>query len=138
MLAGNTFGASVADANGDGWPDVVTGDMDGRYRFLRNRGVVGAGNHRASLQLRATGRNPFGVGSKLRIHLDDGRVLTRWVLAGGGQDLTTTVGLGSSGGATIEVRWPDGSTSTTRVPADVRATLSPSGIVGEPTPLRAP
>lgn len=143
-LAGSTFGSAVADYDGDGWPDVVIGDLDDRYRLLRNRSKVGVGNHRLVLRLEGDGTriNRQAVGTRVKVTTPDGRTRTRFVAVGGslgsGDDTAIIVGLGNQVEASIEIRWTDGTSTNLEASADVSLTIDPAGPTGPPRPLRTP
>lgn len=142
-LAGSTFGVAVADFDGDGWADVVTGDIDRGYRLLRNRGDVGEGNHRLVLHLEGDGRRVSRqpAGAVVHVRTPDGLERTRALTIGGslgsGDDDAIIVGLGQATTAEVEVRWLDGTSTIVRLPADQEATIGLDGLVADPSPLAA-
>jgi hypothetical protein len=117
-----TYQAAWADFNRDGRLDLVTAG-----RLFLNQGTRDA--HWLGLRLRGDGVrvNKDAIGTQVRIKLSDGRVLTRHVEIGTGEGNSNSpllhVGLGAEKGPlTIEIRWPDG-TRTTTTAADVDRVL---------------
>lgn len=105
----------IADFSGDRWPDVVVGINDGPLKFFENRGVRG-GAGMLRLRLEGPAGNPEAIGARLMVTTNRRRQAFE-VSAGGsylGQSSPDLfVGLASGEAVDrIEVRWPDGSSST--------------------------
>ena len=105
----------MTDTNGDGWPDVVLGINNAPLLTFENRGSdLGKPFW---VRLRGKSGNPNAIGSRVSLRLDDGAVQTAEIYGGGGylsQSPPAAV-FGIPKGrqvAGIEVRWPDGKTST--------------------------
>lgn len=84
-------------------------------RFIRNEG--GEGTSWAGLRLQGTRANRDGIGARVRMKLDDGRVLTQTLKAGEGYLAQSSkwlhFGLGGSGKIdNVEVVWPGGRTES--------------------------
>ncbi len=116
VVPGDAKGLTISDLNGDAWPDFVVGINDDALMAFEHQGS----NERRviSVRLRGGPGNPTAVGARIRVHLDDGSAQTAEVHAGGGflsQSTSALVfGLGANRHvAKIEVRWPDGRTTTT-------------------------
>jgi hypothetical protein len=140
-FSGLTFGSAVADYDGDGFPDVVVGNLDDGYHLLRNRAAVGADNHRAVLRLKGDGHrvNTQAVGSRIVIKTTGGRELVRTVQLGSslgsGDDLAVIAGLGGDGIDSVTITWPDGSVQrSTDVQVDHSSTLTygSDDVISEP------
>jgi hypothetical protein len=106
--------ARSSPLNEDGWPDVVVGVNDANVMAFENQGVTG--RRVAGVHLRGRAGNPTGIGSRVSLVRNDGVRQTAEVQAGGGylsqQSPTLWFGLGETAQiASIEVRWPDGSTT---------------------------
>jgi len=108
--SGINRGFVVADLNRDGFLDVVSRDLGGPAKVMFGRCDASGW---LEVTLDQAGMNPSGVGAKIEVGLD-GRVLTRWIRAGGS-------GLSSSGPQVahfglgdndvvpfMRVTWPDG------------------------------
>ena len=120
----------MADFDGDGWPDVVTGTLGQGYALLRNTGATGAGNHRIALRLAGDGDhvNRDAVGARAQVRGSDGAVRTSWVQIGsglgGGSDTELLIGMGTATAVELTVTWPDGTTTTVSdLPTDQRGVL---------------
>ncbi len=106
---------TTTDLNGDGWVDFVVSVNDGELLAFENQG--GKTNHVLNVRLRGDSGNLMGVGSRVRVFLEDGTCQTAEVYAGGGylsQSSSSLVfGLGETGQVKhVEVRWPDGMVSS--------------------------
>ncbi len=101
--------AVMGDLDGDGDLDVVTGDLNGPIRVLRNDG---AGGTWLIVQLRdSSGGNPGGIGARIEVITPAARQ-RRWLIGGGFQSSTAPYGhFGLPPGTetvSVEVSWPDG------------------------------
>ena len=115
---------TIADLNGDAWPDVVVGVNNGLAVALENQP---GRESRKMLRVRLTGQpgNLAAVGSRVSLTSADGTVQTAEVHAGSGYlsqaapDLFFGLGTDGGAGARLEVRWPDGTISKMKdVPAE--------------------
>jgi hypothetical protein len=103
--------ASAMDWDGDGHLDLLLRNRTGpRLRLMRGTGVAGGGS--LSLELAQPAPNTGAIGARVRVVLDDGRVLMRTKYAGEGllgqSSHRLHFGLGAAGVRAVEVRWPDG------------------------------
>ena len=105
-------GAAFGDFDNDGWIDVVLSVKDGRAVILRNDGS-GSENH--WLTIRTIGRvsNREGIGSSVRVVMEDGSEQRCYVTASGSymssSDSRAHFGLGSAKSVKlIEISWPSG------------------------------
>ena len=106
-------GLAVGDLDNDGRLDVVINNLDGSPQLLRNE-LEDAGNW-LSVNLTGKGGNRDAIGAIVRVKAGE-LSLMRLVQSGTGylsqDDMRRHFGLGKEGQAdTIEVRWPDGTTS---------------------------
>ncbi len=115
-------GLAVADLDGNGWPDVVTRDLDGPVRVHLGRcGTAGW----TQVALDDAGPNRFGIGAVVRLWTAAG-IQQRTVRAGGTGLLSSGppvvhFGLGSAGAVDrLEVTWPDGETMAVEGPFEPR------------------
>jgi hypothetical protein len=115
---GRSRGAVLADLNLDGLLDLVEVQRREDVRVWRNVGS-GAGDDPApmgawaAIRLQQPGANRDAVGAWLDVTVD-GTTVSRQVTVGGGhaggQLGWVHLGLGEADEATVQVRWPDGST----------------------------
>nr|WP_246849729.1 CRTAC1 family protein [Rubellimicrobium arenae] len=124
---GVSRGATLADLNLDGRPDLVVTNRRANAQVWRNT-TPGAG-HWLELRLRQDGGNRDAVGAWIEVRLPDG-VHSREVTVGGGQAGGAMgwwhMGLGSAAEAEVRVLWPDGREGDWEaLPADGFYVLSP-------------
>ncbi len=130
-------GLAVGDLDGDGRPDVVMNNIDSRPAILRN--VASPVGNWLSIRLvgdtsKKTSRDAIGA----RVYVTTGKLQQRRDVISGTSyasqnDLAVHFGLGSA--TTIEkleIKWPDGSLQTVRVPGVNRriTIMQNKGIVG--------
>lgn len=112
------------DRDGDGDLDLLAPTLTGILRLLDNtHDLNGSGSGWLSVRLEMPGMNRRGIGSVVRVFLDDGRVMTRLITAGssfaGQQPAAAHFGFASSDTPVrIEITWPDG---TRTIRADLAA-----------------
>src|SRR3984957_14776399 len=108
-------GGAFGDLNNDGWIDAVTTSLGDGPQFYLNRGGK---SHWLTITLRGTSSNRDGYGARVQVN---GQV--RFATASGSylssSDKRLHFGLGDTGKAEIEIRWPSGIRQTLRdVPTD--------------------
>lgn len=122
---GEQRGAATADYDGDGRPDLVVTQNAGLTRLFRNRGGVGG----LRVRLEGPPSNPAGIGCAIRLVLGSRLGPAREVHGGGGylsQDGAVSV-LGAGEVPTqIQVRWPGGRSTLTRVPPGAKEVRVPA------------
>jgi hypothetical protein len=114
ILPEDAKSAAISDVTGDGWPDIVVGVNDGNviafeYQAMKGQRIV-------SIRLKGRPGNPTAAGARVTLVRSDGLHQTAEVQAGGGylsqQSATLWFGLGPTAhAASIEVHWPDGTSS---------------------------
>lgn len=119
-------GASLADLDGDGLPDLVVNNRRAPLEVYRNI-TPGAGGF-VSVDLAMTGNNRFAVGAEVIIETATTRQRQHRLVGGGhagGSLVPLLFGLGDAAQATVTVIWPDGAqTTATAAPGD-RLVLTP-------------
>jgi hypothetical protein len=115
--AAYTMGVASADYDGDGWMDLVIGNLGGDasegYVLYRNMMHTTSTNEWLSVRLHGGGPvNRDGVGARVFVTTDDGRTQMSEVKCGSslgsGNDLAQHFGLGTAAIEEVEVVWPDG------------------------------
>jgi hypothetical protein len=122
-------GATLADLNLDGLPDLVVANRWTNAEVWRNA-TEGAG-HWMHIRLEMPGPNRDGVGAWIEMRLPDG-IHSREVTVGGGQAGGSMgwwhMGLGAAEAAEVRVVWPDGTEGAwEELPADGFHVLRPDG-----------
>ena len=129
VIPEDATGLAVGDVDGDSRPDLAIATNGDDLRVYRNRGN---GNRARAVRLLGTAGNPPAVGARVRLARPGGATQPLEVTAGSGylspSSAVLRFGLGSDPGAEwIEVRWPDGRTTTVRENLD-----APSVVIAEP------
>ncbi|MEZ4463681.1 MAG: FG-GAP-like repeat-containing protein [bacterium] len=119
---------TVADLDGDPWPDLAFAVNDGPLKLYRHRGL-GLGKP-YTVRLKGPAGNPAAVGARVELVLKGGTRRVGWTQAGAGylsQD-DGRVRFGLAAGEepeSVNIRWPDGQVTTHPAGADgVEATRS--------------
>ena len=104
------YGAAVADFDGDGREDIVVANSR-NYPTQVFRNEMDGGGDWLGIRLRGSVSNRDGIGSRIVVHTDRGR-LERQLLAGGSfasqHGSETRFGLGARRVDSISVFWPSG------------------------------
>jgi hypothetical protein len=113
-------GASYADLDNDGDLDLVINNVNQPASVYRNQARERAGAHYLSVRLRYKNQNLFGIGSLVRIYCAN-QVLSRELIPSRGfqssVDYKLVFGLGDLKPDSMQIRWPDGTTASVRLPA---------------------
>ena len=110
----------LADVDGDNWPDILVASNDGPLRsFLNKSRIRYPENRMLRVTLRASTGNPEAVGARVTLILSDKTRRVAWVQAGSGYLSQSTgslfFGLGDKNPETINVRWPEGTSTSHQV-----------------------
>jgi len=110
--------ALLADLDGDGDLDVVTGDLNGPIRILRNDGAAGPW---LIVELQDPGSgNPRGLGARIEVDAS-GTLQRRWLITGGFQSSgAPQVHFGfapATAAVDVTVTWPNGEVQEVRAVA---------------------
>jgi hypothetical protein len=123
VVPGDAKSLTTGDLNGDGWHDVVLGMNNGPVTAFENRG-----SHLGQpllVRLRGKNGNPAGIGALVTVRLDDGSSQVAEIYGGDGYmsqsapELSFGIAKGRRG-VGIDVRWPDGQTSSIEPTEDER------------------
>ena len=119
-IYGEQRGSAVSDYDGDGRVDLVVAQSNDETKLLHNRRA------RPGLRVKLEGGagNPHCVGAIIRAKTSAGLGRAQVVTAGAGywsQDSATLIVTSASPITTLQVRWPDGSTSEHPVVADAKS-----------------
>jgi hypothetical protein len=109
-VRGDQKGLCVLDLDGDAAPDFVLATNDGPLHAFTSRRKGGE----LAVRLRGPAGNPTGIGARIELVGKDGSRQVRELAAGAGylsQAAPCAFFAGVSPGATLRVRWPDGTTT---------------------------
>ena len=112
----------ATDFDGDGFADLIMGVNDGPLHAFYNLHPGPAPAHLLLVDLDGPPGNPSAVGARVTVTRPDGVTQMAEVTAGGGYlsqgPPTLRFGMGpSTGEVSVVVRWPDGTSTSQRVPA---------------------
>ncbi len=116
---GSTLGVAYADYDGNGFPDLVIGNLGASYVLYRNLATEGADHNWLTVELEGDAAgviNRDAIGSRITLTTHAGQTQLQELISGSslgsGNSLRLHFGLGSSTVDTLTVRWPDGLTET--------------------------
>ena len=122
-LFGRARGLSIADFDGDGFPDVLISNQPdrgdgpfgsgGAYWLFHNDSIdMGNTNHWLTITVEGTVSNRDGIGTRLWLESPDGftqmREITSGPTHGGGDFRAAYFGLGDNATGDLVIRWPNG------------------------------
>ncbi len=114
LMPGDAKSLTVIDLNEDGWPDLAAGINQDNMLAFSNQRV--AGQRPVAVQLRGLAGNPTAAGARVTLAPKNGPKQVVEAAAGGGylSQSTRTLfwSLPMEAEAALEIRWPDGKTST--------------------------
>ncbi len=121
LVRGDAKALCVLDLDRDGWPDFIVSRNNSTTLAFRNGGV--AGRHSFGIKLKGAPGNPTAIGARITVALANGSSQSSEVQAGSGyfSQSTAECFFGWPDGnppRKITVRWPNGATSVTDVPAE--------------------
>ncbi len=125
-------GAVYVDLDNDGDLDIVTNNLDEYATILRNNATALTKNSYLKLKFKGTAKNKFGVGTLVKVHQNNGQVLTRELVNARGylSSMPNTLHFGLGADTVIpkiEIIWNDGKAQTlNNVEANQTLTVSHS------------
>ena len=112
----NSNGAAYADFDGDGDFDLVLNNMEDKAAVYENKGVEGKVGNSLSIILKGPNNNPFAIGTKITIPLEDQTIYHEHYPARGylsSVDYKIILGLGAIQKIPkMIIEWPDGKTTS--------------------------
>jgi hypothetical protein len=107
---GMSYGASMADLDGDGAIDLLVSNLDDPLGVYRNAGATG---NRIVVELRGTRSNHYGIGALVEVETPDGVTRSRQFFPSGGyldsDEPLVAIGLGENDRINrLRVTWPGG------------------------------
>ena len=130
MGDGRSFsnGATYADLDNDGDPDLIVNNINEKAFIYRNNASERTGNHYLSVVLKGKGMNTRGVGARVTLFVRGRQLVAEQFAVRGFMSSTEDVlhfGLGDETVVdSLVVRWPDRSRQVSReVPADRRVVM---------------
>ena len=119
-FSGVSYGAAIADFDGDGDPDIALTSQEDPIRLYRNNSTSG---HLVKIRLLGGKRNSLGIGAKVTIETDTGlqtRTLTSCQGYASANEPVLHFGLGDNSVIRrLSIRWPLGHLQTfENLPAD--------------------
>lgn len=137
---GMSYGASLADLDGDGRLDLLVSNLDDPLGVYRNAGEEGTS---IVVELRGTQSNRYGIGSLVAVETPDGVVRSRQFFPIGGyldaDQPLVHVGLGDNEQVTtLRVNWPSGQKQVFKaLPVNHRHVITePDEIVAKEAPVK--
>ena len=105
-----SYGASMADLDGDGAIDLLVSNLDDPLGVYRNTGAAG---NRIVVELRGTRSNHYGIGALVEVETPDGVTRSRQFFPSGGyldsDEPLVVIGLGDNVRVSrLRVTWPGG------------------------------
>lgn len=105
-------GAVYVDLDNDGDLDIVTNNLDENATILRNNARELSGNNFLQFKLKGSAKNTFGVGTVIKVRLENGEILTRELVNVKGylSSVSNTLHFGLGENTTVlsvEVIWSD-------------------------------
>ncbi len=119
VVSGDAKALAIADLDNDGWPDFLVTRNNGTSLAWRNQGVTG--RHSLRVTLHGPAGNAAAIGARVTLDLAEGSTQTAEVSAGSGYYSQSTAACffgypDATSPRRLQVRWPDGSSSTQDVP----------------------
>ena len=110
----------LADLDGDSWPDILVASNNGPLRsFINQSKLRYPQNRMLCVKLQGAPGNPQSIGARVTLTLSDETSQTSWVQAGSGylshSSPSLFFGLANKTPKRIEVRWPDGRSTSHEV-----------------------
>jgi len=125
----NSNGAAYADLDGDGDLDLVLNNMEAKASIFENTGTEGKLGNSLSIILKGPKNNPFGLGTKITIPLENQTIYHEHYPARGylsSVDYKIILGFGAVQEIPqMIIEWPDGKvTNLVNVPVNKEITVS--------------
>jgi hypothetical protein len=127
-IPSNSHGAAYTDLDNDGDLDLVTSNINDPAYIFENRNSAQSDAHFLKVALEGTGKNTYGIGSKITIYTKgEKQYLEQMPMRGYLSSVSPTLHFGLGNHDTVDslqIIWPDGQEQQlTDIPADQQITL---------------
>lgn len=115
-IPSNSQGAAYTDLDSDGDLDLVTSNINDPAFIFENKSIERSDRHYLQVSLEGTGKNTYGIGSKITIYTKEGRqYLEQMPMRGYLSSVSPVLHFGLGNHASVDslhITWPDGRQQT--------------------------
>lgn len=134
-------GAVYVDLDNDGDLEIVVNNIGDPAMILKNEAVEQSTGNYLLVKLNGSEKNPFGVGTTIKLYREDGSVLVRQYIPSRGFLSGTADGLHFGLGKkdesfSLEVTWPDGKSQVIHKPIELNRTITLHHSEAQPAEVR--